>query len=47
MGKGIEFNYDPILKAWTFDASLLREFVEKQAEGLDLADNEKNQWIED
>ena len=46
-GEEIAFYYDSILKAWTFDASSLRDFLEAQADKLGLADTVKDQWIED
>ena len=43
----IEFYYDSVLKAWTFDSSKLYGFIEKQADQLKLAGEERKQWIQD
>jgi len=45
----LEFEYDTILRAWTFNATKLRGFVEKAANRIfgEAASPEKSEWIED
>ena len=45
-GETIDFFYDSVLQAWTFDASKLRGYLEAAATKLDLGEN-SSQWVED
>ena len=45
-GQTVDFFYDSVLKAWTFDANKLRTYFENAAEKLNLGD-QTSQWVED
>ena len=41
------FNYNSLLQAWTLDGSVLRDYIERQAEQLKLLGYDTTQWYED